>query len=1016
MEIVIKGNTIYPVQARPVNRPDLLPTYLDTKKVAALAETPIMQKLEATILVPGKASVVVATSPDQVHFAITLEEAQNSYDKEKHQAVIVTRPEPANSHPVVNFSALGTPCLVMENGDKAQELLKKASPKHPVVIDMQTGVVQLWDTAKGDVNNYISKGFAVHPAKIAISLPVTEAPKPSTAPSEVPQEVKDLVVAIRSATTHAVAKQRLAELRQHGWVTSIKKHKAELANHKVVPKAAQIHSVLDELDQKIEAAFDEVEAVLQQAPETARLRPLIQIKVLETLLIGKPTHDTSLGQYSLIDAEPLYRDAKILVDYQKKFSHPVHFADIYLAGAKAFEESTQKDWQSFLEDLEQRVQSGEVTLSQIKQLHALVSTLERTGTLTTWFTFFFKKVPIDEVLATLPTNDAKTIDTLMKLGNTIQTSKDKLDDFADPKTFPAAWKRLQAFAESLTGVGPTSVSELFKTESPLPRLMIINIMNESVDLFDRAIKQMKASSAWTPEEKVPIFKEMLSAYFTLLERWSTQLEPELSTLTNSNWTLESYLEKMKMLFEKFGNHPEQLQTTAGFSVTAAALGSKADFQFHHPQSLEDFFTLVHQNHLSVISNLNGKVFSPQVLGQSLLPEHFKQALAQADAAKMEGVRGEQQRIGISITENAASVKYNIPLRQHSAQMNLKYDKSNKKMTLEASIYGGNEFERWGITHFLSLFLEKLGIFRLTKPIHQTEQEITLALNIEDMQHLKWALEEFDNLCQQSYSLQYKDHDQELIKMVTRYGFSNQDVVRVFGSLNYEDPFIRLGLRTGFKFETLIDKGLFTFEKLTDLAQKGMSDHDRDVRANALKSFIVLVRSQKSLEEATRAAGVGINDNDSTVRRTSLDLFDYLVDRDCAYEEALLAAEKGLTDDDSGVRTKSISLFQTLYSRDKYSMHIPIRKVIRAAKIGAYDNNQYVHTAALRLLQTLVHSGYAFEEAELAATESLSNPFSFAFSQSISKEILEEIDQRTSFLGWLVWTLSILSIASLEVKK
>ena len=206
MEIVIKGNTIYPVQARPINRPDLLPTYLDLKKVAMLPTSPVLEKMQGKVLVPGKASVVIVTDPNQVNFANTLKQAEEASYQKTYQAVIVTKPEPVNSHPVVNFSSLGMPCLVIEKATQIENLLKQACPEHPLAIDMQTGAVYLWDNAKGKLDDHIVKGFAVHPAKIAQSLPISVGIKPATG-NEAPQEVKDLILEIGSAATREMPKR-----------------------------------------------------------------------------------------------------------------------------------------------------------------------------------------------------------------------------------------------------------------------------------------------------------------------------------------------------------------------------------------------------------------------------------------------------------------------------------------------------------------------------------------------------------------------------------------------------------------------------------------------------------------------------------------------------------------------------------------------------------------------------------------------------------------------------------------
>lgn len=51
MEIVIKYGTIFPVQARPINRPKMSASYLNLKKIKEAAESPIEKNLSLEMIV-----------------------------------------------------------------------------------------------------------------------------------------------------------------------------------------------------------------------------------------------------------------------------------------------------------------------------------------------------------------------------------------------------------------------------------------------------------------------------------------------------------------------------------------------------------------------------------------------------------------------------------------------------------------------------------------------------------------------------------------------------------------------------------------------------------------------------------------------------------------------------------------------------------------------------------------------------------------------------------------------------
>ncbi|MBA3603259.1 MAG: hypothetical protein H0W50_06390 [Parachlamydiaceae bacterium] len=211
MEIVIKKDQIYAVQARPINRPLLLPTHLDMRKVAELPASPIVEKIQAEMIVPGKASVVIVRNARKVLFARTLEEAEKKYVKGKHQIVLVCKDEPANSHPVVNFSGLGIPCLFLPEGETAEKMLEQIFRHHKLAVCVQTATLNLWDTSKGKIEECVSEGFAVHPAKIIVSLPIEKAPPIAETTTKISQDVKNALLEIRSAVISEVALKKLQE-------------------------------------------------------------------------------------------------------------------------------------------------------------------------------------------------------------------------------------------------------------------------------------------------------------------------------------------------------------------------------------------------------------------------------------------------------------------------------------------------------------------------------------------------------------------------------------------------------------------------------------------------------------------------------------------------------------------------------------------------------------------------------------------------------------------------------------
>ena len=356
MELVVKGEVIYSVQSRPINREPLLPTYLDTRKIPNGVVT---KSLQGEMLVPGQGSVVVV-EPSRILFVPTLKEADRVYKKEKYDAVIVTKPEPANTHPIVNFSEQVVPCLYVKDADKMHTILQESSPGNPMVLCMQQATINLWDSSKGKIEDYTTKGFIVHPAKIVISFPTKISQQAYGKAAEAPQDIKDVLLAIRCATTQEAAKEAFATLQKHPIVTSLKERK--IVHKEIVPQqVVDTYTVLDHLIEAVDEAFKEVKAVLEK-PQEGPLKQLFNVKVLETLLL-------SPDQVSCISIDPYLNEAKDLIEYQAQFSHPVHFASIYLAGNAAFDDSSKIAWREFIIKLESK-QPSEAQCERLKQYDA----------------------------------------------------------------------------------------------------------------------------------------------------------------------------------------------------------------------------------------------------------------------------------------------------------------------------------------------------------------------------------------------------------------------------------------------------------------------------------------------------------------------------------------------------------------------------------------------------------------------------------------------------------------------
>ncbi len=759
MEIVIKRDTIYPVQARPVNRGGLLPTYLDQKKIADSGQKPIVETIRSEVLVPGKASVVSLADREEILIADTLEQAERQFQKEKHKLVIVYQSEPANSHPVVNFSSLGVPCLYVPNQEEMERLMEQ---DQPIAVCMQAGEIHLWDRAVGDIADFTSDGFVVHPAKVAVSLPITQTlPTDARVLSAIPKEAEELIHRVRMANTQEMAFARLKQLRQHVWIKSFLKnaHNLQTLQREVRPIAKAAKA----LAESVEKAFSEIEATLS-TPRSGRLETLLQVKVLETLLFATPQPGTSLGQHSVIGMQGNFAAAKALVDYQKKLPHTAYFSDILLAGTESYSDAVTKKWVDFLLSLEPLAEAQTISSQQILRLKEIVHLLQKAKIFPVYLTFFFKGNPshpqlaLEEFLASLSKQEEKVLFEILEQKKAIQREIAHLSDFSHPETFEKAFASLQKIHEHLFGgikqperepergflqkmrnyfiasVDEQPVKGLFSTQAiwegaSIPgRFSTLEMFNDYTHAYDLAIKAMKASPHFSNVQKVQLFQRMLGSYYAFMSEVFTKTRP-----------LQSYVETFssieKLLKESPETHSDQLQPSGDFSVAAAVVGKEMGLPFQNPQTLEDVFTLIHQTLLAKNARLANEMISAEDLSQAI-PRQLKEVLMNLEkerAPLLGSFPMRFDRTKVEISPESIVLQYNVRLRNHSSRFTIKYHQETETIEIVAQLFGVetsylDRGRREGVSKSVEICSE-LGVLPLAKPIYPNNgQEMRVTWN------------------------------------------------------------------------------------------------------------------------------------------------------------------------------------------------------------------------------------------------------------------------------------------------
>lgn len=901
MEIVIKDDTIYPVQARKLNRELLLPSYIDAEKVASLKNSPFQQQLQAERILLGKGSVISINSPQQICRASTLAQAVKKFDGNIHRLVIVNHRENAEcSHAITQFSEANVPCLLFANEKEIQNITAQISVEQPLIACIQTSKLYLWGTQGDDIQTAMVKGFSEHPARIPSSLAITEAA--DICPSFqaiVPADVKQLLLDLRAATTKEMALQTIKTLQQHPFVSQLKNNRKVLKSHLIVHASVpagvkNAYGALKAIDRCVDRAFEELEAVWVYKNEHERLRPLFHAKVLETCLIGKPKLDGTLFETSVLDAAPIYQMAMGLISYQEGLAFPAHLTGLVNAGWHTFNTAIRQNWISFLIQLEPLIENQSIPSEQIDYLKNLVKTLQETNLMASWLTLEFSQMHADspadkliKLLNTFPDAESAAVhDWIQKLAST-QAIVQRIDLFASQESFKEAWKDLKVcLGQFQPGAGKFPLDTLLKTHSATTCSIALKATHSVIELFDRAIKTMKGNADWPKTKKLKILKKMLASYLNVLENFLTTLiEPDEIKL-HEKWPIAEYLKTIRQLLNEMPiDNPASLFASKHFSVHAAILGPNA-FDRHYPKTHEDMFTLIHQNLLMLLAHLNQKQYSDSQLLNAPLPNLIKDAIISIPEGAhaqlnlpFEKLENAVRRLDLDVTTKDVTFATNITLRNHSAKLQISYDPAKETLIFKTFLLGDAR-RRWGMNKAVVSLLNDQKVLPLAEPINLGAQEVAFSWEIHSKEELNTAIEELIAIANKSLIGRAVRRDPQFIDLIERRRLMSTDggveSLIKFAKKSYKRSEWANSAGALKVLLALVEKG-HAYQIAEKYAIKGMQHADPFVQRCALQLLEGLVNQGVTLQTAEKFAFLKVNtiqtviDPDTDLRLFSLDV-------------------------------------------------------------------------------------------------------------------------------------------------
>ena len=700
--------TIYIVQARPlVHRKDAI----GASYVADIGKLGEFELLKGSAIGTAGGGIRLA-KPSQFIAAPSLSHAldqyQESIDPNSIEGVVVGKMAPSTSHWATSFRTEKKPVLHLDKWDSVQSWADDAdsqllmSPQQGIAIKMKTAPpLELEELQKKGI---IVKGWIDYPA----------APLFSACPQFKPK---------KKLTEEAI--RLLCPLLQdpHKW-EHFKKHAAGFPLQQIFGRMR--HSQGEYLQLDLAILLYQFKGALERHAEMLNLDPdqKERIEILQGYALALAVSIQENGMYE--EMSPNYNRKLLPVHFLHALIYSQAPADEVVDGhsltTMALIEMGEE--QKLMRELREqgmalknplsltllRFERMALTPQVAKLFRELVVALEREGRsndlhtlaalviklnnldlFAAWFNIVLPENPEPQQLAALYDSQASFFEELAKkrkIANALNLSA-----FGYAKSFNIQWQVLNN--ELLKGVKSPQFVESYKKADALGKLACVSLMNKLVDQFDLSIKALE-NSDHALEKRLQLFQTMLQGYCGLAIGWldgfvSKEEQDEMSFRLKKAQEVINKLE-LKAADFKFSQH---FDVQAFGSRSGAVLG-----RVMYPATLEDAFSVIHQELLTLLGMLNQKACDKPIPMPPLL-NNMIQELSLGSPS------------GTEFSSRGLSLHFTRPLREHGVQYTVHTQPRSDSATLVVRFSAQNENYRWDkIAHHV-VALKILGKFDLT---------------------------------------------------------------------------------------------------------------------------------------------------------------------------------------------------------------------------------------------------------------------------------------------------------------
>lgn len=937
---------IYIVQARPiVHNPNLpKPSYIINPD--AISND---QKIVGSAIGVAGGALRWCSGKDTVVIASTIRQALTMYQDlgvqgTAIQSIIVGEMAPATSHEATTFRSEGKPVVYIKELSAVEQWLQ--NPETILVVSPQQGLVINWQGTEKSVEALLISKIATHGWVSYPVPPFMSVSKPFAADAQLTEH------AIINLLPKAVdAKQFMQTLAEKEITTPWKQYlhiiKTGAPDEVSIVLATLLYEIRDAITRKSkDVTLDEdtqqrimllqnyllscahqIKAnagYAQTDPDyTKRLLP---IHFLQTLLYQQPTPTEIVDGYSAatLIAKELAVEQKIIQELREQKITPDAFTVQYLKiGQTAMTPELEQQWKQFTLNF-----ANQADKSTKDAFAYLILNLGKLNMLPIWLHTSFaqaykpelKAPEVAQKLVKEYTKESAFLNQLFEKKAIIDALN--IDAFGDPKKFATQW---HTFKKDLLNyfLSDTDFIASFKKANNFGKLAALSVMTKFVDTFDISIKAVTGRPKDNVNEIITHFKTMLDGYAALFKTWVT-LVPEGAIRYSKRSPLSAYIEFIDKILNKPSSSftAKDLQSTE-FNVSAFTIGSAVDFigsNIVHPTTLENVFTMTHQCLLAVLSTLNSQAGIKDIILPKLLQT------VETGLLTLKNRSGNSLLlIGIEFREKTISVFYNLPLNDHSVQIESEYNKKTSTIKLTINFFGDNMLSRWDMIDHFVWTINLTNIISKSTVKHLSDDGIAFELYINQESNTSVLWETIQRIVTFSYNEPVRENlnimgtiittDEMLQEALRRLGPLMERLEKLYGITFLADNSI---------FELLSNYYLSIYpEKVLNLAFRGLaSKHTSSVirtknKENSKKLIKELISRGHGLKESLEIIPILMQDKDQEKQVIAFSILDSLVKAGYkeAFETATQVAKKGIFIDNFYIGMNTIEIFEVLLKQE-----------------------------------------------------------------------------------------------------